>query len=83
MDLLKQMIANRDAKGMGNGLVQPPPPSKTGRRKTPKEEKQEAHEPGSKSMRLFIIEEKPGKKVVRKHFAAIVDKECASDSEED
>lgn len=83
MDLLKQMMANREAKGMGNGLVVPPPPSKTGRRKPTKEQKSEGQEPGSKSMRIFIIEEKPSKKVVRKHFLALVEKECASESESD
>jgi hypothetical protein len=33
-------------------------------------------------MRAFIIEEKPGKKVVKEHLEAIVAAECASSDED-
>jgi hypothetical protein len=81
MDLLKMMIANREAKGMGNGLVVPP--KRESRKKPTKEEKSKENEPGSKAMRIFIIEEKPSRKVVREHFKTLVEKECASESESD
>lgn len=75
------MAANREAKGMGTGLVVPP--QRESRKKPTKEQKSKANEPGSKSMRIFIIEEKPSKKVVRDHFKALVELECASESEDD
>ena len=81
MDLLKSMIANRQASGMTNELVVAKP-RETGRKPT-KAEKAETREPGSKAMRIFIIEEKPGKKIVREHFKALVEKECESESESD
>ena len=79
MDLLKMMIANRQARGL---VVDPQPRREDGKKPT-KTEKAKEREPGSKSMRIFIIEEKPGKKVVREHFKALVEKECASDSDTD
>lgn len=81
MDLLKMMIANREAKGMGTGLVVPP--KQDSRKKPTKTQKAKENEPGSKAMRIFIIEEKPSKKVVRDHFKALVELECASESEDD
>lgn len=71
------MTANRVAKG----IVDDPKP--VSGKKTPKAQKAKKHEGGSKSMRHFIIEEKPSKKVVREHFLALVEHECASDSDSD
>ena len=76
MDLLRMMTANRVARG----VVDDPVP--VGGKKMPKAQKAKKHEGGSKSMRHFIIEEKPGKKVVREHFAAMVEQECASSDED-
>jgi hypothetical protein len=76
MDLLKMMAANRAAMG----VVKDPVPS--GQKSKPKAEKAKSHESGTKSMRHFIIEEKPGKKVVREHFKALVAEECESSDEE-
>lgn len=75
MDLLKMMMANRAAMGVVND------PKPAGEKSRPKAERAKRHEGGSKSMRHFIIEEKPGKKVVREHFKALIEEECASDSD--
>jgi hypothetical protein len=80
MDLLKQMVANRIAKGV---VIDPQPRPVQGRKAPSKKQKAETKEPGSRAMRIFIIEEKPGKKVVRKHFTALVEKECESESDEE
>lgn len=77
MDLLRTMLANRAAKG----VVDDPQPASV--RKQPKAQRAKKHEGGSKSMRHFIIEEKPSKKVVREHFMSLVEKECASGSDTD
>lgn len=77
MDLLKMMLANRAAQG----VVHDPQPA--GAKKQPKTQRAKKHEGGTKSMRHFIIEEKPGKKVVREHFKSLVEQECASDSDSD
>lgn len=79
MDLLRSMIANRQAQG----IVHDPKPARESGKKVSKVEKSREKEPGSKSMRHFIIEEKPSKKVVREHFKAIIEQECASDTDED
>lgn len=81
MDLLKTMLANRQSAG----LVSDPKPRARGegRKKPTKAERAKEHRPGSKSMRAFIIEEKPTAKIVKEHFDAIIDEECASSSEED
>lgn len=79
MDLLRSMVANRQAMG----VVNDPKPRKSDGKKVTKTEKAKENAPGSKSMRHFIIEEKPSKKVVREHFKAIVEQECASDSDSD
>jgi len=76
MDLLRTMLANRAA----NGVVDDPKP--VNGKKVPKAQKAKKHEGGSKSMRHFIIEEKPSKKVVREHFTALVEQECASSDED-
>lgn len=80
MDLLRTMLANREAKGV---VVDPQPAAAKGRKAPTKTEKAKEREPGSKSMRIFIIEEKPGKKVVREHFKALVEMECVSDSDDE
>lgn len=76
MDLLKMMMANRAAQAR---VVDPQPASA---KPKPKAEKAKSHDPGSRAMRHFIIEEKPGKKVVREHFASLVEQECASSDED-
>ena len=80
MDLLKTMLANRQAQGL---VLDPQPRPATGRKAPTKTEKAKEREPGSKAMRIFIIEEKPSKKVVREHFKALVEKECESESDSD
>jgi hypothetical protein len=81
MDLLKSMLANRS---QAVTLSDPKPRSgRTGRRTPTKTERARENCPGSRAMRKFIIEEKPGKKVVREHLEAIIAAECASSSEDD
>lgn len=79
MDLLRSMMANRQ----NMGAVHDPQPRRSDGRKVSKVEKAKEKSPGSKSMRHFIIEEKPGKKVVKEHFRAIIEQECVSDSDSD
>jgi hypothetical protein len=74
------MMANRQAMGVVND---PKPAPERGGKKANKTERAKSHEGGTKSMRHFIIEEKPSKKVVREHFESLVEKECASSSDED
>lgn len=78
MDLLRTMLANRQAQGL---VMDPQPSAETGRKAPTKPQKAKSKEAGSKSMRIFIIEEKPGKRVVREHFKALVEMECTSDSD--
>lgn len=73
------MIANRQAAP----AVDPKPRREAGRKKPTKTERAKEHVPGSKSMRLFIIEEKPTHKVVKEHLQAICDAECVSSSDEE
>ena len=80
MDLLRQMTANRQAMGV---VVDPQPTPVKGRKAPTKAQKAETREPGSKAMRIFIIEEKPSKKIVRNHFKALVEKECESESDDE
>jgi hypothetical protein len=78
MDLLRSMLANR-ATAVS---VKDPVPKPRGRgRKPSKAERAKEQTPGTRSMRTFIIEEKPSKKVVKDHLEAIVDQECVSSSE--
>jgi len=56
-------------------------PIKEGKRT--KAQKAKEHEPGTKDMRRFIIEEKPSAKVVREHLNAKIEMETASSDEED
>lgn len=81
MDLLKGMIANRQALG----VVPDPKPrkEKSGRKKPSKTEKAKEHTPGTRDMRAFIIEEKPPQKIVKEHLQAICDEECATSSDEE
>ena len=79
MDLLKSMMANRQAMGM----VYDPKPSADVRSGKKKEKKVSNASPGSRAMRKHIIEEKPSKKVVKEHIRAIVEEECVSSSEEE
>ena len=51
--------------------------------KKTKAQRAEEHEPGTRDMRHFIIEEKPSAKVLREHLNAIIERETASSSEED
>ena len=79
MDLLKSMIANR----ANMVAVHDPKPRSQSGRKVSKAERAKALGAGSRSMRVFIIEEKPGKKVVKEHLEAIIAAECASSSDEE
>jgi len=78
MDLLRTMIANRQA----HPPVDPKPAPSRGGRKPTKADRAKEQTPGSRSMRAFIIEEKPGKKVVKDHLEAIIAKECESSDED-
>lgn len=73
------MMANRQAQGVVND---PRPTPRAGQKKETKTQRAETKAPGSKSMRHFIIEEKPSKKVVREHFKALIEEECASSDED-
>jgi hypothetical protein len=79
MDLLKSMIANRQAQG----VVADPKPRSQKDRKPTKTERAGENTPGSRAMRKFIIEEKPSKKVVREHLEAIIARETESSSEDE
>lgn len=78
MDLLKNMMANRQAQG----LHQQPQPLKANELPKPKVSS-EKPAPGTKAMRVHIIDKKPGKKVIKEHFEAIIAQECESSSDED
>ena len=78
MDLLKSMIANRQAAGVPPA---PPPRPRGSARKGPtKAERAKENAPGSRQMRKFICEEKPGKKIVKEHLEAMME-ESSSDEE--
>jgi hypothetical protein len=79
MDLLKTMMANRATMLK---VDDPKPRSSSGRKTASKAERAKAIGPGTRAMRAFIIEEKPGKKVVKEHLEAIVAAECASSDED-
>ena len=82
MDLLRTMMANRQAQGVQN-IVDPKPASKKGEKKESKSARAKRIASGSREMRHFIIEEKPSKKVVRDHFLQLIEQECVSSSEEE
>lgn len=72
------MIANRQAAGT---VVDPKPRKQTSARKGPtKAERAKENAPGSRQMRKFICEEKPGKKIVKEHLEAMME-ESSSDEE--
>jgi hypothetical protein len=74
------MASNRQA----TGVVDAPAPPRNSRRKPlTKTERAKENTPGSRSMRKFIIDEKPSKKIVREHFDAMIDIACASSSDEE
>lgn len=79
MDLLKTMVANRQAVG---APPDPKPRKQAGRKAPTKADRAKENLPGSKSMRQFICAEKPGKKIVREHLEAIIARECESSSDE-
>jgi hypothetical protein len=77
MDLLKSMLANRQS-----GPVMDPQPRRAGgKKKETKTDRAKENVPGSKQMRVFIIEEKPSKKIVREHFDALIEDACNEDSD--
>jgi hypothetical protein len=80
MDLLKTMLANR---ATAPKVSDPTPRKETRGKKPSKTDRAKEHRPGSKSMRQFIIDEKPTKAVVKDHFAALIEDECASSSDEE
>lgn len=80
MDLLKGMLANRQQMSI---VHDPKPRRATGKKKETKADRAKENKPGSKAMRRFIIDETPGKKIVRDHLEAIIDEACRSDSDED
>lgn len=73
MDLLKSMRANREV----NGLTQ-----QVEKITIAKPAKSEIA-PGTKAMRLHIIEKKPKHKAVKEHLEAIIAKECETSSDEE
>lgn len=78
MDLLKSMIANRQS--MGVTALSDPKPRRANARKPSKADRAKENMPGSRAMRKFICEEKPGKKVVKEHLEAFL-VESSSDEE--
>jgi hypothetical protein len=74
------MLANRAA--VGGAVKDPVPKPRSRGRKPSKAERAKEQTPGTRTMRTFIIEEKPSKKVVKDHLEAIIDQECASSSDE-
>jgi hypothetical protein len=78
MDLLRNMIANRHLAAIPP--VDPKPARRNGKKPT-KTDRAKEHVPGSRTMRTFIIEEKPAKKIVKDHLEAIVERECQSSSD--
>ena len=88
MDLIRMLQERRQAaKGLvvaKEGAVLEPKRSKPIHEgKKTKAQRAEEHEPGTKDMRRFIIEEKPSAKVLREHINAIIERETASSDEED
>ena len=81
MDIIRKVEASRQSKG----LIDKPMQSAAthGGKKMTKAQRAKEHEAGSRSMRHFIIEEKPSKKVVVEHFEALIAQECQSSSDEE
>lgn len=80
MDLIKSMLANRQS---AVRPVSDPKPRRRGAKKETKADRAKAQTPGTKAMRNFIIEEKPGKKVVKEHFEGMIEALCESSSDEE
>jgi hypothetical protein len=78
MDLLKTMIANRQAAKV---VSDPVPRSRAGKKKPSKAERAKEVPSGTRAMRSFIIEEKPPKKVVKEHLESMIARECESSSD--
>lgn len=78
MDLLRTMLANR--KQMSS--IDDPKPRRTAAKKETKADRAKENAPGSRAMRKFIVDEKPGKKVVKEHLEAIIAAECESSDED-
>lgn len=70
MDLLRSMVANRHAPGAV--LNDPKPRTQNARKGPSKADRAKENMPGSRSMRKFIIDEKPSKKIVREHLEALM-----------
>lgn len=91
MDLLKGMMERRQKAMMlvpaivGDAGMKLEKPKSTPIRegKKTKAQRAEEHEPGTRDMRRFIIDEKPSAKIVREHLNAVIDRELASSSEEE
>ena len=89
MDILKGMLERRQKAmmltpaivGDGGTKLERPKSKPIREGKKTKAQRAEEHEPGTKDMRNFIVEEKPSNKVVREHLNAIIDRELASDEE--
>lgn len=87
MDLIRMLHDRRKAANIvvaKEGAVLEPRmsrPIKEG--KKTKAQKAQEHQPGTKDMRRFIIEEKPSVKIVREHLMAKIEMETASSDEED
>ena len=84
MDLLKNMLQKRQEQALiqSHPLVKYEPVQvNTGKKKT-KTEKAKEHIPGSKSMRKFIVDERPSAKVVREHFKSLMEEDESSEDEE-
>ena len=86
MDLLKTMVSNRQSQGLVSAskkeevvIARPVMSSLTPMLSSMAQYKA----PGSRAMRRYIIEETPGKKVVKEHLEAIITAECESSSDEE
>jgi hypothetical protein len=78
MDLIRKIEANRQAKGLLPDMM-----TKQSGKKPSKAERAKQYESGSRGMRSFIINDKPNKKIVVKHFEALIAQECQSSSDEE
>jgi len=76
MDLLRAMKSNREAQGL---KIEPLVINQLPKPKT----QQEKPAPGTKAMRKYIIEKKPGKKTIKEHFETMIEQECESSSDEE
>lgn len=84
MDLLKTMVANRQSQGLNTvKKEEPKAPAMPMVSNLISNNFSQYKAPGSKAMRRHIIEETPGKKVVKEHLEAIINAECESSSDEE